>query len=303
MNVPRETMIMDVKIDRRLQAHIESLIQGFNGEVGVYVKDLRRGTIASVRADELFPTASIVKVPILIGIMDKIEKHELDYHQKLTYTDDLLYEGEDILGSFKSKEKIELSKLIMLMLTTSDNTASLWLQSLAGGGTRINQILSELGYTATRVNSRTDGRKDAQATYGWGQTSPREIATIMERIAAGKLLTPTSSERMLRCLGRNYWDEEAIGQIPPDVFVASKNGAVNQSRSEVLFVKAPNNPYIFSVITRNQKDQSWANANEGWVLARTLSRDLWRHFEPKSSWRASQPLAAAPFAPSRGGIA
>jgi beta-lactamase class A len=123
---------MDVKIDRRLQTHIEGLVKGFPGEVGIYVKNLRNGTIASVRADELFPTASIVKIPILIGIADKLDKHELDYHQKLTYTDDLLYEGEDILGSFKTKEKIELSKLIMLMLTTSDNTASLWLQALAG---------------------------------------------------------------------------------------------------------------------------------------------------------------------------
>lgn len=294
---------MDVKVDKRLQSHIEGLVKGFQGEVGIYVKDLRRGTIASIRADELFPTASIVKIPILIGIMDKLEKHELDYHQKLTYTDDLLYEGEDILGSFKTKEKIELSKLIMLMLTTSDNTASLWLQALAGGGVRINQILADLGYSATRVNSRTEGRKDAQATYGWGQTSPHEIAMIMERIATGTLMSPTSSERMLRCLGRNYWDEEAIGQLPPDVFVASKNGAVNQSRSEVLYVKAPNNPYVFSIITRNQKDQSWGNANEGWVLARTLSRNLWRHFEPKSSWNPSQALAINPSKSSRGGIA
>jgi beta-lactamase class A len=294
---------MDVKIDRRLQTHIEGLVKGFQGEVGIYVKNLRNGTIASVRADELFPTASIVKIPILIGIVDKLEKHELDYHQKLTYTDDLLYEGEDILGSFKTKEKIELSKLIMLMLTTSDNTASLWLQALAGGGARINSILADLGYSATRVNSRTDGRKDAQATYGWGQTSPREIATILECIATGKLLNPASSERMLRCLGRNYWDEEALGQLPPDVFVASKNGAVNQSRSEVLYVKAPNNPYVFSIITRNQKDQSWGNANEGWVLTRTLSRDLWQHFEPKSPWKASQPLAAGPSTTKRGGIA
>ena len=294
---------MDVKIDRRLQAHIEGLVKNFQGEVGIYVKNLRNGTIASVRADELFPTASIVKIPILVGIADKLEKHELDYHQKLTYTDDLLYEGEDILGSFKTKEKIELSKLIMLMLTTSDNTASLWLQAQAGGGARINSILADLGFSVTRVNSRTDGRKDAQATYGWGQTSPREIATILECIATGKLLTPASSERMLRCLGRNYWDEEALGQLPPDVFVASKSGAVNQSRSEVLYVKAPNNPYVFSIITRNQKDQSWGNANEGWVLARTLSRDLWKHFEPKSPWKASQPLATGPSTTKRGGTA
>ncbi len=43
----------------------------------------------------------------------------------------------------------------MLSLTTSDNTASLWLQSLAGNGIRINQILDSLGLVNTRVDSRT----------------------------------------------------------------------------------------------------------------------------------------------------
>jgi beta-lactamase class A len=60
---------------------------------------------------------------------------------------------------------------------------------------------------------------------------------------------------------------------------------------------------VFSIITRNQKDQSWGNANEGWVLARTLSRDLWNHFEPKSGWKPSQALAFNPSKSIRGGIA
>jgi beta-lactamase class A len=33
----------------------------------------------------------------------------------------------------------------MLMLTMSDNTASLWLQTLAGTGTRINELMDSLG--------------------------------------------------------------------------------------------------------------------------------------------------------------
>jgi beta-lactamase class A len=56
-----------------------------------------------------------------------------------------LYAGVDILGSLKNNEKIELSKVMMLMLTMSDNTASLWLQSLAGTGTRINELMDSLG--------------------------------------------------------------------------------------------------------------------------------------------------------------
>ena len=90
--------------------------------------------------------------------MDKIQKGELKYDSALTYKDSLLYDGSDILGSFKNDEKILLKKVMMLMLTTSDNTASLWLQSLAGKGTRINEIMDSLGLVNTRVNSRTPGQ-------------------------------------------------------------------------------------------------------------------------------------------------
>ncbi len=72
-----------------LQLQLEGLIRGFHGEVGIYVKNLRSGETAAIQADSVFPTASMIKVPILIGVMDKIEKGELSYHQQLTYRDSL----------------------------------------------------------------------------------------------------------------------------------------------------------------------------------------------------------------------
>jgi beta-lactamase class A len=207
--------------------------------------------------------------------MDKLNKGELKYHQELTYKDSLFYAGSDLLASLKHNEKVELSKVIMLMLTTSDNTASLWLQSLAGTGTRINQILDSIGYTATRVNSRTPGREAGRDKFGWGQTSPKEMATMFEALANRNLLDTASSEKMLRLLGRNYWDEEALSQIPPDVFVASKNGAVNASRSEAMYVYGKNARYVFCICTKNNKDTSWDSNNEGWELARKVSKLLW----------------------------
>jgi beta-lactamase class A len=266
------------KTDRKLESEIEKAIGGFNGNVGVYVKNLHNNKIVSINGDTVFPTASMVKVPILIGIMDKISKGELDYHQVLTYRDSLLYAGVDILGSFKDTEHIELGKVMMLMLTMSDNTASLWLQSLAGTGTRINQILDSLGLISTRVNSRTPGRENNRSEYGWGQTTPREMATLFERISKGEIVNDQYSARMIRLLGRNFWDEQAISQVPADVFVASKNGAVNESRSEVMFVSGRGSRYIFCVCTKNNKDQSWNNSNEAWVMTRKISKLVWNRF-------------------------
>ncbi|MFT4156054.1 serine hydrolase [Parafilimonas sp.] len=266
------------KTDNRLQRQITELIKDFHGDIGIYVHDLKHNTIVGIHADTVFPTASIVKISILAGIMNKMQHGELDYHQRLLYTDSLYYsEGDDILSDFKDSSTIELSKVMMLMLTVSDNCASLWLQGLAGGGLTINALLDSLGYKNTRVNSRTPGRENYRSQYGWGQTTPREIATIMHDIIDKKIISPEACDKMLRLLGRQYWDEEALSQVPAGVFVADKNGALDANRNEVLYVNGKT-PYIFSIFTKNNKDTNWHADNEAWVLTRKLSALLWKHF-------------------------
>ncbi|MEY3562760.1 MAG: hypothetical protein RLZZ294_766 [Bacteroidota bacterium] len=266
------------QVDKKLEQKIKTLIQGFNGQIGVFVKNLKSDKIVSYNGDTVFPTASIVKVPILIGIMDRIHKKELDYHQKLVWYDTMNYDpGEDIVAYLKPQSEIELSKVMMLMMTISDNTGSLWLQSIAGTGKRINHLLDSMGYHATRVNSRTPGREADRSIFGWGQSTPNEMGRLMEDIVHGKIISKDKSDQMLRIMGRQYWDEEALSAIPPTVFVASKNGAVNASRSEILYVNG-RRPYIFSVFTKNNKDISWGNENEAWQLTRKLSKLLWNYF-------------------------
>jgi len=265
------------RTDKKLTKEVAQLLQDFKGNIGVYIKDLNSNKIVAINADTIFPTASIVKIPILIGIMDKLEKKVYDYHQQLVYRDSLAYSSFDVTANLKDSAKIELAKVILLMLSTSDNTASLWLQKLAGGGARINELLDSAGLKMTRVNSRTAGRENNRTQYGWGQTTPFEMATLLEKIYSGSIITDSTSKKMIRLLGRNYWDEQAISQIPADVFVASKNGCVDASRSEILLVMAKR-PYIFSIFTKNNKDISWSDNNEAWVLTKKISALLWQHF-------------------------
>jgi len=266
------------KNDPVLEKQLQALISGFKGDIGIYVHNLKNHRQVAIQADTIFPTASIVKIPILTGIMRKIEDGQLAYHQPLIYKDSLLYEGEDILGSFKSNEKIELSKVLMLMLTTSDNTASLWLQSIAGTGTRINELMDSLGLPNTRVNSRTPGRTEQRNKWGWGQTTPREKGQLLEKIINHEVISYTASEKMLRLMSRNYWDEEAISRIPADVFIASKSGAVDASRSELLFVNGKKCSYVFSIFTKDNQDRSWEPTNEAWELTRKISELLWKYY-------------------------
>lgn len=275
--------------DKVLTQKIAAAIEGFHGDVGVYVRNLRTNRTVEIKADVIFPTASMVKIPILCGVFDKLDKGELQYDQILTYRDSLHYD-DGVVGSLRDSTQIPLPYVLILMETLSDNTGSLWLQALSGGGKTINEWMATHGFESTRINSRTPGRQEAQKTYGWGQTSAREMAELVALIRAGKLISPAVSERMYRILGRQFWDGDALSQIPPTIQVIAKNGAVNQSKSEVVLVHAPHGEYVFCITTKNQTDERWQPDNEGRVLLRTISRLIWTHYEPRYDW---QPLTGS----------
>jgi beta-lactamase class A len=171
------------------------------------------------------------------------------------------------------------------MLAVSDNVASLWIQALVGGGVVVNEWLAEHGFEWTRVNSRTPDREKDRTIYGWGQTSPREIAETLVMIREGRAVNPRASEAMYRMLTKSYWMNDALSQIPPTVQVASKQGFVSRSRSEVLLVNAPAGDYVLAVITKNQVDTSHEADNEGARLIRAVSRAVYEHFNPDDQWR------------------
>ena len=266
----------------KLETNVSELIESFNGDAGIYVRHLFSNTVVGVNEDKIFPTASMIKVPILVKIFDKIEAGVLKIDSVVYFNKAEInypWKGDDALSRFKDGEDITISKLLTHMITFSDNHASLWLQDVAGGGTAINSWLKENGFEHTRVNSRTEGREIHYQQYGWGQTTPKEMAELMVMIREGRVVSPDASTEMYRHLTRTYWNDEALSQIPPTVQVASKQGALSQSRSEVVLVNAPNGDYVFSIITDNQTDKSWTHDNEGFMLIRSLSKLFWDHFE------------------------
>ncbi|HTK19413.1 MAG TPA: serine hydrolase [Mucilaginibacter sp.] len=272
--------------DTKLTAQLQDAVKDFKGQVGIYVKNLKTGKTAAINADTLFPTASMIKVSIQCGVMDKIEKGELAYNQKLVYRDSLLYPGEDILGSFKDKDTIQLSKVVLLMITMSDNTASTWLQRIVTGE-YINNWLDKNGFKVLRVNSRVKGREAIRSQYGWGVSSPYEMCRLFTMIRNGEAVSPAASERMYRDLVRIYWDDRSLSQIPPYVQAASKSGSVDEAKSETVLVNAPHGDYVFSVMTNHNKDQRWVPDNEAQLLIKKISALLWHYYEPKSDWKPS----------------
>lgn len=279
-----QTAFPQFKTDKKLESKLRMLVDSFHGTAGIYVRNLKTGKEAAINADTLFPTASIIKIPILIGIFNKIQEGAFTYHQPLVYRDSMAKGGSGLMQYFKDTTKTDLRTAITLMITHSDNTAAVWCEKLAGGGVAINSWLEDHGFQYTRVNARTPGREKNKELYGWGQTTPKEMSDLFVLIRQGKAISPEASERMYRILTHVFWDEYALSQIPPYVQTASKQGMLDDSRSEAVLVNAPHGDYVFYVATKNNKDQRWEPDNEAWQLARKVSALLWNYYEPHAGW-------------------
>lgn len=268
------------KTDERLEARLKILADSFHGTAGIYTLNLKTGREAAINADTIFPTASIVKIPILIGIFDKIAQGTYTLHQPLIYHDSLAKKGSGLLQFYKDSSETDLKTIITLMITHSDNTAAVWCEKLAGGGPAINAWLEAHDFRDTRVNARTPGREHDREMFGWGQTTPREMARLLTMIRQEKAVSPAASQTMYRIMTQSFWDEYALSQLPPYVQAASKQGMVDDSRSELVMVNASHGDYVFYVATKNNTDKRWVPDNEAWQLARKVSRLLWNYYEP-----------------------
>ncbi len=273
------------KPDHKLEALLTPLIDSFHGRAGIYVRNLKTGKEFALNADTVFPTASIIKLPILVGMFRKLGQGSFHYHDELVYPDSLKRGGSGLMQYFRDTVRISLNDIITLMITHSDNTAAVWCEKLAGGGDSINAWLNQNGFENTRLNARTKGREGPREIYGWGQTTPREMAELFVRIRQGRAVSVAASERMYRIMTHVFWDEYALSEIPPYVQAASKQGMVDDSRSEGVLVNAPHGDYVFYLATKNNRDQRWEPDNESWQLARNISALLWHYFEPGSVWK------------------
>lgn len=282
---PAESAATSAAAMAGLEQRIRALMEGLPGEAGVYVRHLPTGATLGINAQDTFPTASMIKLPLLVTLFDEVRAGRLRLDEKHTLRDSSVVQtdDEDIVGLGMT---VELRKLAFLMMATSDNTASVWIQELVGGSGTTNRWLAAHGFDVLRNNSRFAERREFHRRWGWGQTTPREMAELLVMVREGRAVSRDASEEMYRLMLGSFWYGEALAGVPPTVAAASKQGWLMRSRSEVLLVHSPGGDYVLSVITKNQPPEI-ANMEDhpGNVLLRRVSWEVFHHFNPADPWR------------------
>lgn len=279
-----------------VESHIRDLLQSFSGIAGVAATDVTTGEEIAVNADARFPTASTIKVAVMLEAWHQAAERRLSLEDTIELRDRDKVGGSGVLNALHDGLRLTVRDLIHLMIVLSDNTATNLLVDRLGI-VRIDRRLAGYGLRDTHLFRPTfrDGRADLhpelEAEYGLGMTTPRDMARLMAAIARGTSVGDEASAAMLDTLRRQQ-DRAMIPRLLPQdagVQVGNKTGTDAEKqggpggvrrhvRADVAIVTGPGLRYVIAIYARQVEDGRSGVENEALVAGARISRIVYDHF-------------------------
>ena len=272
-----------------LQIKLQPLIEAHEGKVAVAIKQLKTGETFSHCADVPMPTASLIKLPIMVEAYRQAEAGNLDLKKMITLRQEDKAPGSGILTQhFSPGMSLPLVDAIHLMIVYSDNTATnLVLDQIDLPAT--NAAMEKFGFVNTKVHSKvfrgdTTIHPERSKEFGLGSTTASEMVSLLELLDQGKLAGEAGTREMRRHLAACE-DKRLSRHFPPEIKVLQKTGSVTAIRTVAGIIELPSGNVAVCVLTNENKDRRWAADNAGEVLAANIGRILLEHFQP--DWRTA----------------
>ena len=247
-----------------LRKTLDSIADAHHGVVGYSVIDMENGVRLSRRGDETFPTASLIKVGILVTVFDLVAKGQLSLDDPITLLKIDQVPGSGVAQYFHNGTILTVRDAAYLMMTISDNTATnLLLDRIIIR--RMWAKMDSLGLHNTKVHSKSFLRissvaVDSSVKYGLGVTTPNEMAHLFELLAQGRAVNPAADSTMLDIMEHNT-NGEMLQRYVDGARAAHKDGETNQVRTECSLWYLRNR-IIACVLTKENVDQHWVIDNE-----------------------------------------
>jgi beta-lactamase class A len=247
-----------------LEARIARAASASTGEVGVWARRMSPGTPVTYNADERFPSASVIKVVILVSLFQAAELSPNIFDQAITLKLSDFVGGSEVLDGYNPGNTITIGKLARAMIEQSDNTASNVLISYLGMD-RIAETIHHAGLTRTQLH-RHFMDVNAIVHHSENLTTARDMGTLLYAIERGSregvrtVASPASCRHMIDILLRQEDHDKIARGLPPGVPLANKTGEIDGVRNDIAIVDPyGDTPYILAVLTKNLDDFSLGN--------------------------------------------
>lgn len=243
-----EEAISERKIDySNLMTELEARAAKFPGEAAIFIKDLKTGQTLGINSSKLFPSASLVKLPIMAALYKAQAEEKVNLDSTLPILRKHKIRDASRLYFVRSGTKFSIRELIKRMVTESDNTATNVLVDSLGFG-YLNQKFVEFGLKSTDLRRGVMDLKWRKAGIE-NYTTAEDMALILEKIYQGKLISAQASEDMLSTLKKQKVNDRIPRWLPHGLVVAHKTGLLHDTVSDCGIVFTSEGDFIICVLT------------------------------------------------------
>ena len=272
-----------------LHSRVRSLLRPFRGSVGIYAEDLSGSKQYAYQADDLFPTASVFKVAVMIELFQRAERIELLLDDRRPIAKGISHHGTGKLKEGVDQPDSTLLEYCRLMIAESDNVATDTLMKMLPPAA-VTATLRELGFPKTHVagnctemhyqmagiDSRVGSPKldqilldraragslveagFADSSIASNVTTPREMAAIFRRIYDKEIISHSASVQMLELLKQTSSRSLIPKHLSPDTVVAHKVGGTWRVKADVGIVYLERGPLLISLFSYYHRRETQA---------------------------------------------
>lgn len=189
----------------------------FPGKAGIWVKHLTTGETAGVRDGEIFNSASVIKIPVLVLAFQMADKGAINLDERITIRKEDIRGGSGIFRYHDPGLQPTFRDVLLQMVITSDNTATDLAIAKVGGVARVNARLKDSGYSEGQRLVQTTGdlfakynaltpaddrnaKTNSDRSYWLGEISPRGVGLLIEAIEKKTIASTPACDAMLRMM-------------------------------------------------------------------------------------------------------
>lgn len=274
-----QTALPDLRWEQ-MTAELQNAVNNYPGRVAVFLKDLKTSREWSHEPDKLFPSASLIKIPIMLTVFNKIKEGELRLDSALRLKAQDRKSGSGRLKWQRAGTFFTVNELLYYMITESDNTAAQMLMSYLGWDYLKHQF-SAMDLIYTNINK--DGfNLTSQPIRKENYTTAREMTHLLKRLHRGALMNDESSQAMIELLKNQRHRSRLAETLPAGWQIAHKTGLLRRACHDAGIIYSPEGDYVLVVLT--WKGKSYKQAKR--YIAQ-MGRITYKYFGGESDVAAS----------------
>lgn len=270
---------------RRLEGRLRGISDAYSERCTWALTDLTSGEHIGHDEDVVMPTASLIKVSVLVSLYQAVADGRVSLADRVTYGPEHRCLGSGVLSRLDYGLDLSVRDAAVLMMIISDNSATNICIDLAGLDF-VNEMARRLGLPATRLFLRLGDSSAGLDARRMSVSSAGDIAALMAMIARHECVSPEASEDMLRIMRRSDyrhelsrelpWNEMNMLGDPKQAWVAEKGGSfLNGVRTGGAVFKGPRGSFAMSAFCEGGTGPGTGRESEGNVTLGRLGKAAW----------------------------